>query len=193
MSPEPPTPRPRTPRVPLPRVTAEGVRDGDPLVLATLVERRGGQVLAYVAEVAPAGEALRTAAEALVAFRVAAVASGSDGLDPARDLLAAVRRVAARRAENPYRPGEHRRPTERTDVCERFPRLLIAWADGRLPDEDAERLREHVVDCPDCDALNVAFDRAETAFRDGPAPPLTPEQAGALIAAAAVASTGDDV
>lgn len=190
MSPEPPTPRPQAPRLPLPRVTAAGLRAGDPLVLATLAERRGADVLAYVTAIAPTGEALRTAAEVFVAFRVAAATDDAPDLEPAAALLAATRRIAARRAENPFRPDEHRRPAERTAVCDRFPHLLIAWAAGRLTDEEAERLREHVVGCPDCDALNVAFDRAEVAFRDGPAPPLRPEQTGALIAAAAIATTG---
>lgn len=186
----PPTPRDRSPRVPPPPVTPDGLREGDPFVLATLVERRGADVLAYAEEVAPPGAALRMAAAVFVEFRVAVLASHDPGFDPAVELLAATRRVAARQAENPFRPGGHRRPATRTSVCDRFPRLLTAWADHRLPNEDAARLREHVVECPDCDALNVAFDRAETAFRTGPKPTLAPEQTGALIAAMALASAG---
>ena len=184
----PPTPRDRTPRVPPPPVTPDGLRD--PFVLASLVEGRGGAVLAYAEEVAPPGAALRMAAAVFVDLRLAALAGSDPEFDPAVELLAATRRVAARQAENPFRPGAHRRPTTRTVVCDRFPRLLTAWADHRLPNEDAARLREHVVECPDCDALNVAFDRAETAFQDGPAPTLSPEQSGALIAAMALASAG---
>lgn len=190
MPPGPPTPRDRSPRVPPPPITPDGLRDGDPFVLATLVERRGADVLAYAEEVAAPGSALRMAAAVFAEFRIAVLASHDAGFDPAVELLAATRRVAARQAENPFRPGEHRRPTTRTVVCDRFPRLLTAWADHRLPNEDAARLREHVVECPDCDALNVAFDRAETAFQDGPAPALAPAQAGALIAAMALASAG---
>lgn len=191
MPPDPTTPRAQPPRVPLRRVTPDGLRDGDPLVLATLVERRGRDVLAYAEAVAPPGAALRMAAAVFVEFRVAVLTSRAPDLDPAGELLAATRRVAARRAENPFRPDEHRRPTDRTAICDGFPRLLTTWADHRLPDDDAGRLREHVVDCPDCDALNVAFDRAETAYRDGPAPALTAEQTGALIAATALAEVGD--
>jgi len=190
MSPGPPTPRARAPRVPPPPVTPEGLRDGDPFVLAALVGRYGAGVLGYASAVAPAGEALRTAAAAFVELRVALLTTRDAAFDPAVEVLAATRRVAARLAENPYRPGEHARPAERTAVCERLPRLLAAWAAGGLPDEDVARLREHVAGCPDCEALHAAFDRAETVFRAGPAPEPTPEQAGGLIAAAALASSG---
>jgi hypothetical protein len=184
------SPSARAPRVPPPPVTRDGLRAGDPFVLATLGERRGGDVLAYADQVAAPGAALHMAAEVFVEFRVAVLSGDESGFDPAAELLAATRRVAARRAENPFRPDAHPRPAARTSVCERFPRLLTAWAEHRLPGDDADRLREHVVECPDCDALNVAFDRAETAFRDGPAPTLAPEQTGALIAAMALASAG---
>lgn len=190
MPPGPPTPRDRTPRVAPPPVTPQGLRAGDPFVLASFVERHGGAVLAYADAVAAPGAALRTAAAMVAELRVAVLPGEDPGSDPAAELLDATRRVAARLAENPFRPAEHPRPTSRTVVCERFPRLLTAWAAGRLPDEDATRLREHVLACPDCEALNVAFDRAETAFRDGPFPPLAPEQRGALIAAMALGSAG---
>ncbi|MEV4421979.1 zf-HC2 domain-containing protein [Patulibacter sp. NPDC049589] len=185
-----PTPRTRTPRVTPPPVTPDGLREGDPLVLAALVTRRGGDVLAYANEVAPPGTALRMAAAVFVEFRVAVLSTHDPDFDPAAELLSATRRIAARQAENPFRPGDHRRPATRTTICDRFPRLLTAWADHRLPREDAVRLREHVVDCPDCDALNIAFDRAETAFRDGPPAELAPEETGGLVAAMALASTG---
>lgn len=180
----------RSPRVSPPPVTPDGLRQGDPFVLATLVQRRGGDVLAYAREVAAPGEALRMAAAVFVEFRVTVLSADEPAEDPGVELLSAMRRIAARQAENPFRPGAHRRPTTRTTVCERFPRLLTAWADHRLPRADAVRLREHVVDCPDCDALNVAFDKAETAYRDGPPAELSPEETGALVAAMALASAG---
>jgi hypothetical protein len=186
----PPTPRASSPRVSPPPVTTEGLRDGDPFVLAALVGDRGGDVLVYAREVAPPGEALRMAAAVFVDLRLAVLSGDDPADDVGAALLSATRRVAARQAENPFRPGDHRRPTTRTTVCDRFPRLLTAWADHRLPRADAVRLREHVVDCPDCDALNVAFDRAETAYRDGPPADLAPEESGALVAAMAVATPG---
>ena len=186
-----PPPRSRAPRVPPTAVTPDGLRGGDPLVLATLVERRGADVLAYATAVSPPGAGLRTAAAALVEFRLAVPAATDPGFDPAVELLAATRRVAAVRAENPFRPGDHPRPRERTPVCEDAPRLLVAWAAGRLPDADADRLREHVAGCPDCDALHDAFDRAEAAFAGGASPAPAPAEAGALIAAMALATPGD--
>lgn len=190
MAPGSPTPHGRAPRIAPPEVTPDALRDGDPLVLAVLVERRGPSVLAYADAVAAPGAALRMAATVFAELRVALLAdhASDDDLDAAT--LAATRRVAARLAENPFRPDAHPRPAERTAVCDRFPRLLTTWADHRLPREDADRLRDHVVDCPDCSALNVAFDRAETAYADDPSGGLRPEQTGAIVAAMALATAG---
>lgn len=184
------TPHGRVRRVAPTDVTADALREGDPLVLAALVEQRGPAVMAYAEAVAAPDGALRMAAAVFAEHRVALLAdhASDDDLDAA--LLAATRRVAARSAENPFRPDAHPRPAERTPICDRFPRLLTTWADHRLPRQDADRLREHVVDCPDCDALNVAFDRAETAYAADPTGGLAPEQTGAIVAAMALASAG---
>ncbi|WP_022930053.1 hypothetical protein [Patulibacter americanus] len=185
--PAPPAPSRRLPAVTL---TAAGVREGDPAVLGLLVERRGGAVVGYLREVTPPGEALWAAAWALADLRARVLTTGGAEFDPAAELLAATRRAATRFAENPLRPDGRRRTQERTAVCERIPRLLVSWAGARLPREDELRLLEHVRGCPDCQAANTAFARAETEFRDGLSPALEPAEAGALIAAMALASAG---
>jgi hypothetical protein len=183
-----PTAPPR--RLPAVTLTAEGVREGDPAVLGLLVERRGGAVLGYLREVTPPGDALRAAAWAVADLRAQALTADGADLDPAAALLDATRRAAARFAQNPLRPDGRRRTQERTAVCERIPRLLVSWAAGRLPRGDERRLLEHVRGCPDCQAANTAFARAETRFRDGPPAALEPAEAGALITAMALASAG---
>lgn len=177
-------------RVPAVGVTRAGVREGDPVVLGALVAQRGGAVVGYLREVAPPGAALGAAAAAVADFRLAVLTGDAAAVDLAAELLAATRRAAARYAENPLRPDGRRRPAERTAVCARIPRLLVAWAGGRLPREDELRLLEHVRACADCHAANSAFARAETRFRDGPAPALEPAEAGALVAAMALAAAG---
>lgn len=186
--PQSPTAPPR--RLPAVAVTPAGIREGDPAVLGLLVERRGGAVVGYLREVTPPGDALRAAAWALADLRAQVLTAGGAELDPAAALLDATRRAAARFAENPLRPDGRRRTEERTAVCVRIPRLLVSWAGGRLPREDELRLLEHVRGCPDCQAANTAFARAETRFRDGPPPTLEPAEAGALVTAMALASAG---
>src|SRR5687768_8007389 len=82
-------------------VTPQGVRDGDPVVLAALTERRGAAVLAYCEHVAP-GVAPAAAADAFARFRRDVVEARDPlALDPEAALLRATRLAAAARAPRP--------------------------------------------------------------------------------------------
>jgi len=158
----------------------------DPIALAAFVARRGGRVLAYMDAVTQPDRALTAASEAFAAFRLARAAD-PDAEAAATTLLRATRRAAAAHAENPYRPDGRERPARRTGACDAMPRLLVAWTESRLPDDDVARLVEHLQGCPDCRALRDAFDRAELRHRGGEAADLDGTEVGVIATAMAQA------
>jgi hypothetical protein len=148
-------------------VTPEGVRAGDPVALAALVERRGGAVLAYAREVSSPADAPLAAAEALARFRAAVYASGDAAdLDPERLLLSATRHASAARARPPAEAGGARRILGRghSETGARMPSLIVARAENLLSDADLDRLGRHLERCPTCRATEAAFRRAERAY-----------------------------
>ena len=177
------------------RVTPEGVRDGDPTILAAMCARRGPSVLAYCREVTAPGHALEAAARAMAGFR-AEVAGAEDpgALDPERLLLSLTRHAAAAQAPPP--PAEHgslrmklaargrRRP------CELVPELLVAQAEHTLSPADTERLERHLQRCPHCAAAAQRFHAGEQAYREPPDESLDELESNrmleALVAAAPV-------
>jgi hypothetical protein len=169
-------------------VTPQGIRDADPLVLALLVERRGGRVLAYGDEVAAPDHALQAAAEAFTAFRLAVGGADDTGqIDPEATLLHATRHAAARHAENPYRPFGRELTEHRTSACELMPRLLVAWIESRLSVGDEQRLVRHLRRCPDCRALQDAFARAEERYRTATAATPDATEASVIVSTMAAA------
>lgn len=172
-----------------PAVTPFGVRDGDPVALSGLVERRGRAVLAYSGAVAAPGRAREAAADAFGRFRSAVVdAHDPLAIDPERELRRCVRLAAAARAPEPERSLVARRAGH---VCALVPELLAARAEGTLTPADADRLARHVERCSGCRSAEERFVAAEHAYRDAPDDP--PDQATAtelmraLFAAAPVA------
>lgn len=107
-------------------VTPHGVRDGDPVALAALVERRGAAVLAACEHAAGGDEpAVEHAAAAFSLFRRRVIAAADPGaLDPEALLLACVRETLGA-------DGEAAVGVERT---------YVAAPDGELPRTVAERL-----------------------------------------------------
>src|SRR3954468_455897 len=129
-------------------VTPQGVRDGDPLVLAALTERRGAAVHAYCEAVAP-DHAEAAAAEAFARFRRDVVAARDPlALDPEAALVRATRLAAAARA--PRADSTHGRG--RGGACALVRELLAARAEGELTDGDRGRLARHLERCPACRA-----------------------------------------
>ncbi|MGE4426185.1 MAG: zf-HC2 domain-containing protein, partial [Solirubrobacteraceae bacterium] len=169
-------------------VTPEGIRDADPVVLALLVQRRAGNVLAYVDEVTSPDLALRATGEAFAAFRIAvATADPPTAVDPETALKHAMRQAAARHAENPFRPHGRERPAERTHACELMPRLLVAWTETRLSEADEQRVVRHLRTCSDCRALNDAFARAEQRYAEGPPSALDATDVSVVVTTMAAA------
>ena len=168
-------------------VTPQGVRDGDPLVLAALTERRGGAVLAYCEAVAP-GEGAVAAADAFARFRRDVVAARNPlALDPEVALVRATRLAAAAHAPR-VENGGGGLLGRRGGACGLVPELLAARAEGRLTDGDRGRLARHLERCPACRAAEERFRAAERAYRDaadGPPPqPVALELMRALLGAA---------
>ena len=172
-------------------VTPEGVRAGDPVALAALVERRGGAVLAYAREVCTAADAPLAAAEALARFRAAVYASGDAAdLDPERLLLSATRHASAARARPPAEAGGARRILGRghTDTCAHMPSLIVARAENLLGDADLDRLSRHLERCSTCRATEAAFRRAERAYVSTTHPPLDSATTALFLSALADAA-----
>lgn len=153
------------------QVTAMGIRDGDPAVLAALVERRGGAVLAYCERYCAPSMALDATSDAFVRFRATVLAAERPGdLDPEGALLGATRHAAAARAPRP--PAEAagglnrafggRGPTERLpDV----PDLLAGRAEGTLAPEDVAALDELLSGSPVARSIASRFEDAEEIYR----------------------------
>jgi hypothetical protein len=172
-------------------VTPEGVRAGDPVALAALVERRGGAVLAYAREVCAPSDAPLAAAEALARFRAAVYASGDAAdLDPERLLLSATRHASAARARPPAEAGGARRILGRghTDTCAHMPSLIVARAENLLGDADLDRLGRHLERCSTCRATEAAFRRAERAYVATTHAPLDSATTALFLAALADAA-----
>ncbi|MEJ7786918.1 MAG: hypothetical protein WKF96_19125, partial [Solirubrobacteraceae bacterium] len=75
-------------------ITPQGVRDGDPAVLAALATRRGPAVLAFAGEVVEPSYVVRAAADAFARFRAeVADPAGSVDAHPDALLLRAARRA----------------------------------------------------------------------------------------------------
>jgi len=170
-------------------VTPTGVRDGDPAAIAGLVDRRGGAVLAYCTAVCPPELVERAAAEAFARFR-AAVAAASDpyDVDPEAALLRATRQSAAWLARTaPPAPSVARLLRRREDPVQHVPTLLVARAEGELSAADQHRLSSLLERSAPAREVQVAFRRAEQAYRDD-ATPDVPPHAHAILAAAMAAA-----
>lgn len=171
-------------------VTPNGIRDGDPAALASLVERRANAVLAYTETVLPAETAPRAAAEAFARFR-AAVASAADPRSVEPDgLLRTATRYAAATFTAPAAPARSRGlrarlAGQRDERCSRVPDLLAERAEGTLAPAEQEAFEAHLADHPGCAVLAEAVQRAEVAYASPPSR-IVPVAALAEIVAALV-------
>lgn len=145
-----------------------GVRDGDPLALESLVQRRGPSVIAYCNHVC--GPAVGPAAAAETFARVRAVLREDENLgaiDTDQLLRRATRHTAAAIARNPQGPP----PTgeivgRQTLSCLDVAVMLAAAADGRVAADQRARLRNHIDACDRCSALAEITRRADAAYSD---------------------------
>jgi hypothetical protein len=177
------------------------VREGDPLTLQALCDKRGPAVLAYCERVCGPGEAVAAAADAFARFRAVVAAADSPAeLDPEGLLLAETRHAAAARAPRgrvgsglARRLGARVAPT----ACALVPDLLVARAERRLSQADEQRLDRHLERCTSCHAASRSFLDAQEAYTDPPREQV-PEPAvqaivSALAAAAPLGGATDDV
>ncbi|WP_354702361.1 hypothetical protein DSM112329_02718 [Paraconexibacter sp. AEG42_29] len=168
-------------------VTPEGVRDGDPAVLAALVARRGPAVLAFCDAVCEPDVLSHAIAEAFARFR-ALVATVSDlgDSDPDAFLLGATRHAAASMARVPNDSRGVFRVLGRGASPETYaavPGLLAARADSMLGADDLERLSRLLEKSAAAREVEAAFRRAERGYRSPPARPIGPERTAHVIAA----------
>lgn len=162
-------------------VTPAGVRDGDPVALAALTERRGSAVLAYAERVAGPEGMVEAAGEALARFRAAVVAVDDPlSIDPEALLLHTTRAAAAARVAGARPAGETR--IAGLD-CANVPKLLAARADGDLSPAEERRLVAHLEQCPACRGTESRLAAAERAYREGMDVPPPRDLARSLVAA----------
>ncbi len=170
-------------------VTPAGLRAGDPAALSGLIERRGGAVLAYCAEVCSPELVPRAAAEAFARFRcVIAAAPALTDIDPEGELLRATRQSAAWMARTaPPAPTVSRLLRRKDDPLLHVPTLLVARAQGELNASDRDRLAQLLERSPQARAVLQSFRRAEEAYRED-ATPVVPADIHAVLAAAMAAA-----
>src|SRR4051812_13348096 len=156
-------------------ITARGVAEGDPAVLATLQKRRGGAVLAYCRHVCIPGAAPRASAEAFAAFRrEVAEAPDPTALDPEQALLRATRYAAAAHAPRFLRAkrGLMRLGLGRSQRCMRVPDDLAARESGEGGGRLWRwRLARHVANCDTCKGAEARVVSAEQAYHASPDAP----------------------
>ncbi len=168
-------------------VTPDGVRDGDPAVLAALVARRGPAVLAFCEAVCAPQRAAPAAAEAFARFRaLVTTVDDTTGLDPEVFLLGATRHAAASMARPPADDRGVLRVLGRganPETTATVPALLAARADDMLGTDDLERLSRLLERSAGCREVEAAFRRAERNYRRPPERPIAPATVDLIVSA----------
>ena len=168
-------------------MTPDGVREGDPAVLSTLITRRGPAVLAFCEAVCEPPVAPRAAAEAFARFRaLVTTIQDAPSLDPEPYLLGATRHAAASMARVPSDDRGVLKVLGRTPSPETYaalPALLAARADSMLGADDLERLSRLLERSPGCREVEAAFRRAERGYRSPPDRTISHELLALVIAA----------
>src|SRR3954453_4885116 len=159
-------------------ITPQGIRDGDPAVLAALAARRGPAVMAFATEICDEHFAVRATADAFARFR-AAVATDEEAvkLHPDALLLRCARRAALDLAPRGPDLG-----------CGPAADLLIARAERTIKARDAGLLKRHLESCEHCADLSDRLDAADRAYRESDDAPLDPSAIGPMVAALAAAA-----
>lgn len=159
-------------------ITPQGIRDGDPAVLAALAARRGPAVVAFAEQVCDAPYVVRAAADAFARFRAAVAAPDANmSVHPDALLLRCARRAALDLA-----------PVGPDLGCGPAVELLAARAERTIKPRDATLLNRHVEACGHCGALSGALDAADRAYREADETPLLAESLAAIVAALAAAA-----
>src|SRR4051794_11303745 len=159
-------------------ITPQGIRDGDPAVLAALVARRGPAVMAFATEICDESYAVRATADAFARFR-AAVASDEDAIKQHPDalLLRCARRAALDLA--PRGPDLGCRPATE---------LLALRAEKAIKPRDTTLLNRHLADCEHCRDLAAGLEAADRAYREAEDEVLEPITVAPIVAALAAAA-----
>lgn len=159
-------------------ITPQGVRDGDPQVLAALATRRGPAVLAFAQAVCEPFYVVRAAADAFARFRSAVAAPGAQSdLHPDALLLRCARRAALDLAPRGPDLG-----------CGPAIALLVARAERTISPADAALLQRHVESCDHCRGLDDSLAAADRAYRDADDTALDPAALAPMVAALAAAA-----
>src|SRR3954451_13604093 len=137
-------------------ITPQGIRDGDPAVLAALAARRGPAVMAFATEVCDEQFAVRATADAFARFR-AAVASDEEAIKQHPDalLLRCARRAALDLAPRGPDLG-----------CGPAADLLAQRGERTIKPADATLLHRHLESCEHCRDLAERLDAADRAYRE---------------------------
>jgi hypothetical protein len=159
-------------------ITPQGVRDGDPAVLAALAARRGPAVLAFAEEVCDPHYVVRAAADAFARFRAeVADPTANAGVHPDALLLRCARRGALDLAT----PGP--------DLgCAPAAPLLLARAERSIKPREAALLKRHLETCEHCADIGDRLDAADRAYREADEVTLDPSTLAPMVAALAAAA-----
>src|SRR4051794_41186782 len=134
-------------------ITPQGIRDGDPAVLAALAARRGPAVMAFAAEICDEHYAVRATADAFARFR-AAVASDEDAIKQHPDAL--LLKCARSAALDLSPPGPDLGCAPAVD-------LLAQRAEKSIKPRDATLLSRHLSSCEHCRDLAAGLESADRA------------------------------
>ncbi|MFL5845938.1 MAG: hypothetical protein ACJ762_14720 [Solirubrobacteraceae bacterium] len=163
---------------PLAAITPQGVRDGDPAVLAALAARRGPAVIAFAEAVCEPRDVVRAAADAFARFRALVVDPEADvAVHPDALLLRCARRAALDLAPRGPDLG-----------CGPAADLLVARAERTINARDTALLNRHLESCEHCTDISRRLDAADRAYRDADETPLEPAMVAPMVAALAAAA-----
>src|SRR3954452_4822983 len=159
-------------------ITPQGIRDGDPAVLAALAARRGPAVMAFASEICDEHYAVRATADAFARFRVA-VATDEEATRQHPDalLLRCARRAALDLAPRGPDLG-----------CDPALELLALRSEKAIKPRDASLLSRHLSSCEHCRDLAAGLESADRAYREAEDSELEPATVAPIVAALAAAA-----
>src|SRR3954452_6191171 len=159
-------------------ITPQGIRDGDPAVLAALAARRGPAVMAFASEICDEHFAVRAVADAFARFR-AAVATDEEAVKQHPDalLLRCARRAALDLAPRGPDLG-----------CGPAIDLLAQRAERAIRRRDASLLSRHLTTCEHCRDLAAGLESADRAYREADDGELDAATVAPIVAALAAAA-----
>jgi len=159
-------------------ITPQGIRDGDPAVLAALAAVRGPAVVAFAETVCEPSYVVRAAADAFARFRAAVADPELDAnVHPDALLLRCARRAALDLAPRGPDLG-----------CGPASDLLAQRAERTIKAADATLLNRHLKSCEHCSELAQSLDAADRAYREADGAALEPAVVAPMVAALAAAA-----